>query len=207
VAVLEANKTTNLTRIQDTDSAIRLHAIDSLACLREVLDAPPGRLLDVGSGAGFPGLPLAVVGNREAVLLDSVAKKTRIVQSIVEELGLSGSITCVAERAETHAESHRGEYAVVTARAVSSLAALVELAAPLLAPGGRLVCLKGRPSDQEIAAGETAASVCGMECSSIRVVLLPEGEESRTIVSYTVVDDARVALPRRLGLAQHRPLS
>jgi len=205
--VLAANQRVNLTSVTDPSQAARLHTADSLAVLEDVATAPAGMLLDLGSGAGFPGIPLAVCSGRPVVLLDSVAKKVRELQLIVHALGLAGRVTATAGRAEALARSGPGSFAVVTARAVSELPALVELASPLLSKEGRLVCLKGTPPIDEINRAERVARLVGMELEYQRSFDLPEQIGHRTVFRYRKMAVSTVELPRREGLAQHSPLA
>lgn len=205
-AVLRANETVNLTRITDPPEALRLHILDSLCALHEVIEAPLGGMCDIGTGAGFPGVPLAHAAMRQCTLLDSVGKKADVAERILAELGSIQGITVSRDRAEYHARAHAGSYSVVTARAVAPIASLVELSAPLLSNGGRLVALKGSPTELEIAAGRTAAAVVGLDFKSRRDYVLPGGEEQRCVIVYEKARKSRVPLPRREGLAQHAPL-
>ena len=206
IAVIEANRSTNLTRISDLDSAIRLHVVDSLSAATELQRAPAGALLDMGSGGGFPGVPLSVQSARPTVLLDSVAKKMAVVQVILETMLLSDQVRTLGARAEEHAAESPLAYSAVTARAVAPLSSLVELASPLLVLGGLFIAMKGRPDGQELTAGREAAGLVGLEQESVRAFELPGGCESRTIVCYRRTGEPRVRLPRRVGLAQHQPL-
>ena len=138
--VIEENKVTNLTRIVDWESAQVLHVEDSLAGLPEVEEALEGPYLDMGSGAGFPGIPLAIMTGRETLLADSVGKKTRALDSFAAELGIDDIVSTYHGRIEDLALQQPNHFSLVTARALSSLASLLELASPLLAKGGRLVC-------------------------------------------------------------------
>ena len=207
-AVLDANTRINLTRITDPESAIRLHLVDSLVALPELSTAPLGRVLDIGSGGGFPGVPLAVASGREFVLLDSVAKKIAAVVSVLDALPSPGATIAVsAERAEDVASSDPRGFAAVVARAVAPLPSLVELAAPVLIEGGVLIALKGRPGPEEYASGRAAAKLVGMTELKRRELTLPSGGEMRTIVVYRKTGRSSVALPRRTGLAQNSPLA
>jgi len=205
--VLDANRRVNLTRIDDYDDAVRLHLADSLVALPEVSAAPPGWLVDIGTGAGFPGVPLGVVTCRPTWVLDSTAKKVRAVQGILAEMELGARICARSGRAEEFSQSHPAEFVVVTARAVSTLPAIVELASPLLAVGGRLVALKGSPTEDELHSGRLAGEAVGMEQISCRQIELPEGGEARTIVSYLKARSSAISLPRRTGAAQRSPLA
>lgn len=204
--VLAANTSMNLTRIVEPRAALRLHVVDSLMALREVNSSIPGQLLDLGAGPGYPGVPLAVASERDALLVDSTAKKIAVLAGILGECGLGARIHTEAARAEQVAISRPGAFAVVVARAVSALPSLVELAAPLLMPGGTFVALKGQPSPEELERGRSAAGIVGLEEMAVRRVVLP-GDERRTIVTYRGVGVSEVQLPRRTGLAQHDPLA
>ncbi len=205
-AVLVANGTVNLTRITVPAEALRLHLLDSLSALPEVLQSPAGRICDIGTGAGFPGVPLAFASDRSCTLLDSVGKKAEVVAAILSNLGIDDSFAVSRDRAEHHARLHAGVYSVCTARAVAPLASLVELSAPLLIHGGHLVALKGAPVEAELEAGHAAAKVAGLEFRGRRDFILAGGDEQRCVIVYEKVRKSRVALPRREGLAQHSPL-
>jgi 16S rRNA (guanine527-N7)-methyltransferase len=205
--VLEANHRVNLTRVTDPRDAVRLHTADSLTVLPELGSAPEGALLDLGSGAGFPGIPLAVCSTRQVTLVDSVGKKVRELDLIVSELGMGNQVKALSDRAETLASTHRAAFSVVTARAVSELPALVELAAPLLARGGFLICLKGSPPSEEVDRADSVGALVGMRLSSIRSFDLPEDVGRRTILCYERLAGSQFKLPRRVGLAQHSPLA
>lgn len=206
-AILLANRSLNLTRIADDSSAVRLHIVDSLMAIPEVDAAPDGRLLDMGSGGGFPGVPLAVASGRRSVLLDSTEKKMKAVAAALVECRLGSEVDVVTARAEEYALREPGAFAVVTARAVAPLAALVELAAPLLRENGVLIALKGAPDSRERADGSATARVVGLREIGWREFQLPGGAEKRTIVSYRRTGNPKVRLPRRVGLAQHSPLA
>lgn len=206
-AIVEMNRTINLTRIETMEAGIRLHLLDSLTALPEAMSAIDGELCDIGTGGGFPGVPLALATGRCCVALDSVGKKATAVNEVLAELGMAQTCRAVPARAEAHARTNSGRYAVVTARALAPLPSVVELAAPLLRVGGTLLAFKGAPSNEEYASGERVAEIAGMSPGVIRELLLPGGGERRSIVSYTKVRKSSVSLPRREGLAQHSPLS
>lgn len=152
----------NLTAIREPAAVARLHVIDSLAGLPNVSAGgpPPRRILDLGSGAGYPGIVLAALLPEAAVVLvDSVAKKVRFLDTVVAATGLGSRVKAIAARAELLARDrrHRAAYDVVVARAVGSLADLVELAVPLLRVGGRLVVWK-RDGPAAALAGELEAA-------------------------------------------------
>lgn len=206
-AFLTESQRVNLTAIRGTEAILRLHVVDSCAAAPEVNAAPDGELLDLGTGGGFPGVPLCILTGRHGTLLDSVRKKTEAVNRALIEAGLSDVADTAWARAEDWATGHVASYAVVTARAVAELPALVEWAAPLLRRGGVFVALKGAPTDEEVARGETAAGVVGLKEVSRRELCLPRGGERRCILAYERVSDPRLHLPRAPGEALRNPVA
>ena len=204
-AILEVNRHLNLTRIEDTAQARMLHIEDSLSGLPEVEAAPEGPYVDLGSGGGFPGVPLAVVSGRRALLVDSVKKKMAAVQSVVDELGIEG-VSTYDGRIEDLALERGGEFAVATARALAKLSVLLELASPLLKRGGVLVCYKAQLDDEELQHALKLQAYLGMKLKSDRSFLLSDGETHRRILAFEKVKDSGLKLPRKVGFAQKRPL-
>ncbi len=204
--VLETNAQFNLTAVREWDDAVWLHIVDSLTAIREVQDAPRGALADLGSGAGFPGIALAVATGRETTLVESVRKKARFVEHA--SAGFALPITVYGGRAEELAADSGPRFSVVTARALASLPSLVELASPLLVEGGILVAYKGTPDEAEVSRGAAAAALAGMRQKSRRELVLPGPVPSaRTILAYERCGAAATRLPRRIGLAQREPLA
>lgn len=205
-SILEANKVTNLTRITDGEQARLLHIEDSLVGLPEVNEAPTGLYGDLGSGGGFPGVPLALATGRKTLLVDSVKKKMAIVQSALDDLSLSEQISTSSERIEDLPLEYKEKFAVLTARALSKLVSLIELASPLLKKGGRLVCYKAQLSSEELEEALAVQELVGMKMISQREICLSDGETTRTIVVFEKIGKSRIKLPRRIGLAQKQPL-
>lgn len=205
-SILEANKVTNLTRITDGEQARLLHIEDSLVGLPEVNEAPTGLYGDLGSGGGFPGVPLALATGRKTLLVDSVKKKMAIVQSALDDLSLSEQISTSSERIEDLPLEYKEKFAVLTARALSKLVSLIELASPLLKNGGRLVCYKAQLSSEELEEALAVQDLVGMKMISQREICLSDGETTRTIVVFEKIGKPRIKLPRRIGLAQKLPL-
>lgn len=203
--VIEANKTTNITRITSRDEARVLHIEDSLSGLPEFEQAPDGLYGDMGSGAGFPGIPLSIVTHRDTVLIESVGKKAALLETFVQKLGLSDSVSVYAGRVEDLAREHAGEFAVVTARALSQLASLLELAAPLLQIGGHLICYKAHIEQDELDHARLLHEKLGLACISDRTFTLSDDETFRRIVVFKKISEPTVSLPRRNGMAQKRP--
>lgn len=202
-AVLKANEKTNLTRVTDIEEATLLHLEDSLAVLDELNDAPDGLYADLGSGGGFPGVPLALASSRETVLVDSVKKKMAEVSIILEEFGWSDQISTYDKRIEELAIERPQSFSVVTARALTSLPSLLELASPLLKQGGQLIALKAKEEDDFH--NPSLESKLGMKLKSKRNYYLSDNESYRTVYVFEKCKDPEVKLPRRIGMAQKRP--
>ncbi|MDP7030278.1 MAG: 16S rRNA (guanine(527)-N(7))-methyltransferase RsmG [Phycisphaerales bacterium] len=150
----EANSRMNLTRIVEREDAWRRHVLDSLTLLPFIEAAGARHLLDLGSGGGFPGIPLAICRpDLPVTLLEATGKKARYLAETATSLGLD-HVTVLSERAETLGSPDgggRGAWDVVTARAVGGLPVLLELALPLVSDGGALLAIKGERAEQEIA--------------------------------------------------------
>ena len=204
--VLEANKTLNLTRIETVDDGLVLHVEDSLAALEEVNAAPAGMLVDIGSGGGYPGIPLAIATKRETLLVDARQKKAEVLESIVGILGLSDYVHVYAGRAELLARKQSNCCSVVTARALGKLPVIMKLASPLLAMGGRLVCYKAHVSKDEYDDAKRVAPMTGMDLVSDRQFTLSDGVTYRRILCFEKKRKAQAKLPRKEGYAQKHPL-
>ena len=207
--VLDANAVAQLTSIKSYEQGEVQHVLDSCLAFLEVNAAPEGPIVDLGTGGGFPGIPLAVLTHRQVVLVDSVGKKARLVQQFIDQVPeLSDLANTYAGRAEALANtSARDQAGVVVARALAPLSALVELAAPLLRPGGWLVALKGEPSAEELSRGDATARIIGMERIGVREYQLGDTGARRCVVIYRREGALKRVLPRKEGLAQHKPLA
>lgn len=196
----------NLTAIRDPLDAVTLHVLDSLAAVPLVRATGAERLLDLGSGGGYPGLPLAVAIPLRALLVESVGKKARFLETAVDALDLRPGVAVASARAETLARdpAHRERWPLVTARAVAALADLVELAFPLLAPGGRLLAWKREPLDAEMAGARRAAGAMGAGRSSVEPVRL-EGLARHVLVVVEKRGTTPEAFPRDPAARKRRP--
>lgn len=175
--LLRWTKRRNLTAITDRDEVLEKHLVDSLTMLPFARSA--GRLLDIGSGAGFPALPLKIVCPAlEVVSVDAVGKKIDFQKHVVRKLGLS-SFTGLHARIQTlqEEENYRAGFDLVTARALTSLEDLVVMAEPFLEPGGRLVAMKGPEGDQEFSAYRNHLSESGWSITLHRLVLPRSGAQ------------------------------
>ncbi len=204
--VMKANETTNITRIDSLDSAKILHVEDSLSGLKELTAAPDGLYGDIGSGAGFPGIPLAIASKRKTVLIESIGKKADILTSIIEQLGIADSVSVYKGRVEELALTHPHAFSVLTARAVSQLSSLMELASPLLMRNGRLLCYKAHISEEEYQHAFELQNTLAMHIIDDRSFALSDGVTQRRILVFEKKGKPKISLPRRNGMAQRKPL-
>ena len=203
--VNQVNEYMNLTRIKDIHEALVLHIVDSIALARD-LPIEPEKFLDIGTGAGFPGIPFSILTGCEGVLLDSVGKKIDAVNSFIHALELDGIIG-VHDRCESYALKHRGEYDVVCARAVGQMPMIIEYGTPFLEDDGYLIVAKANPSADEIRLSNKTAEICGLELVGSDEFELPFELGHRTVFLFQKVSNPRAKLPRAVGLAKRQPLA
>lgn len=192
------------TTVRDPAIAVGAHVGDSLAALALPAVREAARLADIGAGAGFPGLPLAIALPRASVfLVESQSRKCAFLERAVEASAATNA-TVVCARAEDWTER---DLDVVCVRAVAPLAILVEYAAPLLRPAGTLVAWKGQRDGAEEAAGATAAAIVGLEAGEVVAVPPTPGADHHALHLYSKVRPTPDRFPRRAGMARKRPLS
>lgn len=207
-ALLAENDRINLTAVRDADTAWRVHVEDSLALLALLKERPLRSLLDLGSGGGVPGLPLAcVLPNTQFTLLDATAKKMAACDRIASSLGLT-HVSCVAGRAEdlAHEAAHREKFDAVTARAVAKLPLLIEWAAGFLTVGGSAFFFKTPAAESEIADARRAAEICRMRYLADYRYRLTGETDDRVIFHYEKLAPLPIRLPRSPQAAQQKPL-
>jgi 16S rRNA (guanine527-N7)-methyltransferase len=199
----------NLTAIRDPAAVARGHVIDSLSVLPVISARSTRRLLDIGSGGGFPGLPLAAaLDDADVTLLEPVGKKARFLSTVATATGLAHRVTVDARRAEevAHDPKRRGAWDLVTARAVASTADLVELAFPLLAPSGAFVAWKRGDLAAELGAARRAIDALGGGTLEV-VDVAVRGLDGHRLVVATRSGAASVpeAYPRDPARRRRRP--
>ncbi len=204
--VIDANKRMNLTRITDIHDALVLHILDSLLLSKYVDSAPEGPCLDMGTGAGFPGIPLIAATGRSFTMIDSVGKKVDFVNSCLQILDIQDS-QAQHGRLEDLAREYRNQFSCVCARALASLPVLIEYATPFLAPDSLLVITKGNPDNNELSSGAVAARICGLSLIQHDCYELPYGLGHREVFVYRKIGASQVKLPRQAGMAKRRPLA
>jgi 16S rRNA (guanine527-N7)-methyltransferase len=193
------------TSVRDPEEAAFIHVADSLSGLPLLADSGP--IADVGSGAGFPGLPLAIaLPNRDLDLIESARRKTAFLEDAVQALGLECARVVTARAEEWAVTEGRERYGSVVIRAVDALATLIEYASPLLVQGGRLVAWKGARDRDEETAAEVAAEALGMAAAGVEHVTPYAGSRDHNLHLYEKVRPTPPGYPRRAGMARKRPL-
>jgi len=196
----------SVSSVTDSDRAWKVHVADSLTGLEVESLNSASRIADIGSGAGFPGLVLAVAlpGSR-VDLIESVGRKCEFIQRAIDAAGI-GNARVLNERSETLAAAEgREAYDAVTARAVGRLSTLAELASPLLRENGVLVAWKGRRDDEEEAQMANASAQLAMRPEKILAVGPYAGSEHRHLHVVRKAGQTPPGLPRRAGMAKKRP--
>lgn len=169
-------------------------------------DLHPLRYLDMGTGAGFPGIPLAICSNASAVLIDSVGKKVTCCDEFIHTLGISDRVAAVHDRLETLAVKERGKFDFAVARALAPLDVLIEYSTPLVRMNGYLIFTKARLDEEELQNANKASQICGMARVSRETIELPNGYGHREILLYQKTKASKLALPRKNGEARNKPL-
>jgi len=205
--LLERNQVMNLTAITEREEVETRHFLDSLALL-QVADLKEKRLIDIGTGAGFPGLPLKIAEpTLELTLLDSLGKRVTFLEEICSKLELE-SVTCVHARAEewVNQAGARASYDYAASRAVARLNMLTELALPYLKVGGAFLAMKTSHAEEEIAEARGAAQKLGGEIEREYDYTLPGTDGIHRIVVIRKVAETPEQYPRRFARIQKQPL-
>lgn len=206
--LLDWNTRFNLTAVRDVEGIRTKHFLDSLTCLLAWRGKVPERLVDIGTGAGFPGIPLKILYPRiKLTLVDSVGKKLDFCRHIVQTLGLE-NVTLIQARAEELGlrREHREQYDWAVARAVANLSVLAEYLLPLVAVGGGMLAQKGHSAHAEANGAEKAIRILGGHLEQIVPVLLPGVAEERYLVVVEKVAATPPGYPRRVGLPARKPI-
>lgn len=203
--VLEANKNQNLTSIRNIKEAQVLHVEDSLALAGFIAQFVNVKLLDMGSGAGFPGIPLSIALGCETHLCETVRKKSDCLKTFIDQLKLNSHVFVSNKRLEELANEKRGYFNIVTARALSSLPSLLELASPLTCINGYFIAYKSDSISDELRDAKKICNKLGFEFVNVEQYYLSNNIK-RTLVIFKKTKESHIKLPRKLGLAQKRPL-
>lgn len=206
--LLEWNQRLNLTAIRQPAAVQRRHFLDSLTCAAVTGDLNGRSMVDVGAGAGFPGLPLKICYPALSLtLVESVAKKASYLSAVIQELGLSG-VEIVIDRAENvgHMAEHREAHDWAVARAVAALPTLAEYLLPLCRIGGRMLAQKGPRATAELQQAAWAIEQLGGGRSELHDIQVPGLDEQRTLVVVPKVTPTPESYPRRPGVPGKSPL-
>ena len=200
-AMLKQNEVMNLTGITDDKGVANLHLLDSLTVM--VCADPQGKTrIDVGCGAGFPGVPLALASGAKVTLLDSLGKRMKWLESCLPQLGIEAE--CVTARAEEAVATRRESYDFATSRAVARLNILLELTAPYVKVGGAVLAMKGTAAKEELAECGNAMKKLGLKLEGVREFPI-DGTNHAVIVLRKVVPTPK-QFPRRFAKIKQAPL-
>lgn len=202
------NSRFNLTAIRDSEGIRSKHFLDSLSCILAMRDTPPGRLIDVGTGAGFPGIPLKIIyPAMRLTLVESVGKKANFCRHIVQHLRMEG-VDVVQARAEETGQlrAHREQYDWAVARAVASLPVLMEYLLPLVKVGGRVLAQKGESGPAETQEAARAMQLLGGRLKQLIPLQLPGITEDRYLIVVDKIAATPAQYPRRPGVPTKNPL-
>jgi 16S rRNA (guanine527-N7)-methyltransferase len=206
--LMEWNQKFNLTAIRDQESIRTKHFLDSLSCVQAWQAHPPNRLVDIGTGAGFPGIPLKIIyPGMKITLVESVGKKAMFCQHIVRVLGLE-NVEVIQARAEDLGQKaeHREKYDWAVARAVAQMNVLMEYLLPLVKIGGMVLAQKGESAPAEAQEAEKAMKLLGGKLKQLLPVNLPGVADDRYLVLIDKVAATPPKYPRKAGVSAKTPL-
>ena len=204
--LIEKNKVMNLTGITEPKEVILKHFIDSLTVLKYINEND--NIIDVGTGAGFPGIPLKIAENSlEITLLDSLNKRINFLNEVIEKINLN-KVKTIHGRAEDFGQDfkYREKYDVAVSRAVAPLNVLLEYMLPFVKVGGKCICLKGSNCDEEIENSRKAIEILGGKIEKIKKFNLPNSDNNRTIFIIKKVQKMSRQYPRKAGIPTKNPL-
>ena len=204
--LVEVNEVMNLTSITEHEEVYNKHFLDSLSLALYLDLSKEQTLLDVGSGAGFPSIPLAIVSNNiKVTIIDALNKRINFLNDLSKELKLD-NVLSLHIRAEEYAKEKRNSFDVVTARAVARLNVLTELCLPLVKVGGVFLAMKASDSEEELNEAKNAITILGGKLEKIINFELPDGAGSRTLIVIKKVSNTKEKYPRAFARIKERPL-
>jgi len=200
-AMVKQNEVMNLTGITDDVGVAKAHLLDSLTVMASA-DLQGRTLIDVGCGAGFPGVPLAIASGAKITLLDSLGKRMKWLEEILPQLGIEAE--CVTARAEEAVATRRESYDFATSRAVARLNILLELTAPYVKVGGKVLAMKGTAAREELAEAKNAIAKLGLKLEEVKEFPI-DGTNHAVIVLRKVAPTPK-QYPRRFAKIKQAPL-
>lgn len=204
--LLEWNEKINLTAITDPKEIILKHFIDSITIAPYLKNAQS--ILDIGTGAGFPGIPLAILENsKDFVLMDSLNKRIIFLQEVIQNIALTG-VQAIHGRAEElgKEKEHREHYDLVASRAVAKLNILLEYMLPFVKVGGRCICMKSQEIEEELEEAKQAIELLGGKLERVDEIILPESDVKRKIIVIQKVRQTPIKYPRKPGTPTKEPI-
>lgn len=206
-SLVEVNQKMNLTAITEEKEVYRKHFLDSLEIVRALPMGYERTLCDVGSGAGFPSIPYAIVDEKiKVTIVDALNKRITFLNDLTKKLGLQ-NVEAIHARAEDFAKIKREAFDVVTARAVARLNVLAELCLPLTKVGGLFIAMKGSSGSDELKEAETAIKTLGGKVEKVIKVELPQEQDKREIIVIRKVSNTPSKYPRAFGVIKERPIA
>lgn len=205
--LIETNKVMNLTAITEKKEVIVKHFLDSIA-IAQYVDLSHGKIIDIGTGAGFPGIPLKILyPDCEITLLDSLNKRIRFIENVTKALNLS-KVTAIHGRAEdyAHQKEYRHQYDFAVSRAVANLSTLSEYCLPFVKTGGQFISYKSGNVDEELEQSKNAIFLCGGKINKVERFRLEEADADRTFVFIKKKMNTSKQYPRKSGTPSKNPL-
>ena len=204
--VIDWNEKINLTAITDDLEFSVKHFVDSLTINKYI--EPEKTIIDIGTGAGFPGIPIKILNKENKIILfDSLNKRLKVLEDIIEKIGLNNIETLHGRAEETFKnKNYREKYDIATSRAVAALNVLVELMLPAVKVGGICICMKGNNAETEIEEAKRAIKELGGDIVKVEKLVLPELNLERNIIIIKKVKQTPNKYPRKPGTPQKEPI-
>lgn len=204
--LIEWNQKMNLTAITEPEEIIVKHFIDSLTILKYIKENE--KIVDMGTGAGFPGIPLSIICEKnKVVLVDSLNKRLVFLQEVIKQLDLK-NVETIHARAEDFGQNktYREQFDIATSRAVANLTTLSEYLLPLVKVGGKCICMKASDIEQEVQDAKKAINVLGGTIYQIEKFTLPQSDIGRTIIIIDKNKETANKYPRKAGMPSKEPI-